>query len=42
VLRKPIRKVVPVILGSVVFVILSIPALILTLWVVGGLLDLIF
>lgn len=42
VLRKPIRKVVPIIMGSAVFIIISIPALILTLWVVGGLLDLIF
>jgi hypothetical protein len=39
VLRKPIRKVV---LGSVVFVILMIPALILTYWVVGEILNLIF
>lgn len=42
VLRKPIQKVVPVILGSGVMILLLIPALILTLWVVGGFLDLIF
>lgn len=42
VLRKPIRKVMPVILGSGCMIISLIPALILTLWVVGGFLDLIF
>lgn len=42
VLRKQIRKVMPVILGSGCLVLALIPALILTLWVVGGLLDLIF
>jgi hypothetical protein len=42
VLRKPIQKVVPVILGSGCFILALIPALILTLWVVGGFLDLIF
>ena len=42
VLRKPIRKVVPVILGSGCMILALIPALILTLWVVGELLGLIF
>lgn len=42
VLRKPIRKVMPVIFGSGCLVLALIPALILTLWVVGELLDLIF
>jgi len=42
VLRKPIRKVVPIILGSGVLLIALIPAAILTLWVVGEILNLIF
>lgn len=41
VLRKPIQKVVPMLLGSGCMIILLIPALILTYWVVGALLDLI-
>lgn len=41
-LRKPIRKVMPIILGSVVFIVISIPAIILTLWVVGEVLNLLF
>ena len=42
VLRKPIRKVMPVIMGSFVLIILSIPALILTFWVVGEILSFFF
>ena len=42
VLRKPIQKVVPVVLGSGCMALLLIPALILTYWVLGGLLDLVF
>ena len=42
VLRRPIQRVMPVILGSGVMLLLLIPALVLTLWVVGVALDLIF
>jgi hypothetical protein len=42
VLRKPIQKVIPVLLGNGCLILALIPALILSLWVVGGFLDLIF
>lgn len=42
VLRKPIRKVMAVILGSIFFLIILIPVLILTLWIVGEFINLIF
>jgi len=42
VLRKPIQKVVPVLLGSGCLILALIPALILSLWVVGEFFDLIF
>ena len=42
VLRKPIQKVMPVLLGSGCAIILLIPAFILTLWVVGEFLGFLF
>jgi hypothetical protein len=42
VLRKPIQKVMPVLLGSGCFILILIPIFILSLWVVGEFLGMLF